>query len=347
MATESAMNAAGRTSSHPFSDFRSASLAHRRTKKYPRQKDTRRRNRCCEICNPPRHSGRLARNEEAKHHIQGKHWTDDWAAHREFEEELKWVDDIKRYELFGQGREVFEKISDSAEVKDGWMISGEDFGAWGRRRIAEMRAVKEERLREAFDNEKDGACNDATVTPRIPSLTSKTTLPTTASDIHAHSLLKQILTPTRHFLRLSRLNKGHPFPAIYSFAWFGEYDWQWHRNYSGCWELGYADACGGCSIPCSCCCVGNGSMYWPCHCADFGVEPAPDEMQRCSLVEWVYGELWRIMKEEALLVCDGSVEDNNEDCDDRQIEEWEVMSDGDAASEGWSVVGSGEEFELL
>lgn len=65
--------------------------------------------------------------------------------------------------------------------------------------------------------------------------------------------------------------------------------WRWHRNASGCWQIGYRD-CDGCAIPCSCCNSGNGSMFYPCHCAEFGDEPAPDEQQRCSLVEWVRDE---------------------------------------------------------
>ena len=41
-------------------------------------------------------------------------------------------------------------------------------------------------------------------------------------------------------------------------------------------------------------------MHYPCYCAEFGDEPAPEEQQRCSLIEWVGVEGRRLIFEEEL-----------------------------------------------
>ncbi|KAH7383930.1 hypothetical protein BKA66DRAFT_463112 [Pyrenochaeta sp. MPI-SDFR-AT-0127] len=329
MTTESAMNAAGRTTSHPFADIRSASLAHRRTKKYPRQKKSRKKGRCCLLCYPPHHLERLERRADAKFHIQARPWEDDWAAHRDFEEQLEAMDGVVRYGLFGRGGEGFEEWTGPEQDVDEWKASEEDFGTW-------------ENLHAYPQLEDDEACTDTTTLLSLSAMPA-TTLLTSVSHIDTDTFLEEDLTPSKPSLSLSCRTSTL---SRYGFTCFDGSRWQWHRNYSGCREVGYPGACTDGPIPCSCCCVGNGSMYWPCHCADFGDQAAPEDMQRCSLVEWACGELLQIMeeeeKEEVSVVC----EEDEEDVE-VEVEEWEMMSYGDAASDGWSVVSDDEEFEAL
>jgi hypothetical protein len=87
-------------------------------------------------------------------------------------------------------------------------------------------------------------------------------------------------------------------------------------------------------------------MYYPCSCADFKddegkwVSPAPEDVQRCSLVEWVRGRLWEVMVE------DEEAEITNKLAEGaREDEEWEMMSN--ATSEGWSVVSQESEADVV
>ncbi|KAF1848962.1 uncharacterized protein K460DRAFT_83420 [Cucurbitaria berberidis CBS 394.84] len=350
MASESLMNAAGRTSSHPFSDLRAASYAHRRLKKYPEQ-ISRKRGHRGEDYRPTKYWTSLFQREESKHHTQNRPWEELWGAESDFKDDLKFMDEVVAYQRFGKYAEIFE--GRAGVEMDGWMMSGEDFGAWGRKRIGEMRSVKEDRIRKAQctrttttvpasrKDDEEHANSTIVSTSPIPN----TTLPITPLDIHAHNLLKEILTPNEYFLRRRRFMKP-PIPRISGFQWFGVYEWQWHRNQSGCWELGYADSCGGCSFPCTCCCVGNGSMYWPCSCAEFAKdEKGPEEVHTCSLIEWVKGPLWAVLmhdEHERRMV---EIIEASEGEESKHSEAWELMSD--AASEGWSIVSVESGFEIL
>lgn len=123
---------------------------------------------------------------------------------------------------------------------------------------------------------------------------------------------------------------------------------QWHRNASGCWEFGYANACIGAAFPCSCCCTASGSMYYACSCVEFGVDgewevSAPEDGQRTALVEWTKGRLRDIIVAEEEEQRRGFfdrmfVEDTGE-------EGWDFLSE--AASEEWSEVNETSEFEIL
>ncbi|CAO2650174.1 Nn.00g014660.m01.CDS01 [Neocucurbitaria sp. VM-36] len=353
MASESLMNCAGRTSSHSFADLRSASYAHRRTKKF--HKNARAYRRCfdwdCALCHHIKYRARRWRGEEIKHHIQNKDWEEQWSAGWAHEEDLYYMDEIVAYQRHGKNADIFEGRVGTRE--DGWLISGENFGAWGRRRIMEMRAVKEERIRKAqrtltpavptpVKGDEKPSIDKADSTPRIP----HTTLPITPSDIEGHQLLSSILTPNKYFRQRCRVKNIPPIPAINGFYWFGEYAWQFHRNGSGCWELGYVGQCDDCgSFPCPCCCTGNGSMYYGCSCKDFARdEKSPEEVQSCSLVEWVRGALWDVLVREEFekrtaegIGWEGEKESDNE--------EWELMSH--ATSEGWSVVSEESEYDML
>lgn len=71
--------------------------------------------------------------------------------------------------------------------------------------------------------------------------------------------------------------------------------------------------------------------------------PSPEDVQRCSLVEWVRGELWNVMVREEWIRTLGQPEDKAELA--TVGEDWEVMSA--AVTEGWSVVSSEEDFEVV
>ncbi|KAI4910991.1 hypothetical protein J4E90_007248 [Alternaria incomplexa] len=134
--SEPAMNAAGRTSDHPFKDVRSARRVRQRSKRYPERiysGNKRRRN----------DRYRLARENQLRHESKQadiREWEDDCYDRWAHEVDMEHMDDIKAYELFGKNAHVFEGTA------TGDIITGEDFGTWARRRIAEMRRVKEHRI---------------------------------------------------------------------------------------------------------------------------------------------------------------------------------------------------------
>jgi hypothetical protein len=216
------------------------------------------------------------------------------------------MDPIVAYERFGKNAHIFERAL------------SEDFGAWARRRVEEMRRVKEDRIRGSTTRAwgkhvgKGYMCEE---------YSCPTTQPTTVFDIDAHDSLDFLL----YEYTLTD-------PYVPSYRWFTEYAWRWHRNFSGCWVLGYDNQCQGGTVPCTCCNVGSGSMYWPCFCTEFNLDaPAPEEVQRCSLVEWVKGKLRVVMEEEE------DMEGRENDLDGG----WDVVSCG--TSLDWEVLsGSGE-----
>jgi hypothetical protein len=320
-ASESAMQAAGRLPSQTYSDLRSARRAFQRTRKYPQKQSRDTYSKRC--CSASYHGTRLSRKADIHHTLQSKPWHEDFAGEQRWHEDYDAMDEVVKYTRFGRWTDG---------VQD-----AEDFGAWGRRRINEMRACKEERIRRA--------ANQASCAP-LATTAPETTLPITQLDMHAHALLHSMLTPLKREFSYWRAKRQPPFLTIYGFDWFGEYAWAWHRNESGCWELGYAD-CGECPFPCPCCCSGNGSMYYPCSCADFKDEegrwvgPAPEDVQSCSLIEWVRGRLWEVMVEEEMEEqvrqgADGRVEEE---------EEWEMLSN--VTSQDWSVLSQDSESEMM
>jgi hypothetical protein len=304
--SENAMQAAGRLSSHTYADLRSARRAYQRTRKYPQERLNNTSD--CRCCSEMHYSkARRTRKKDIQDPMCPEVWGDVFACEQQTNEDYSHIDDVDYFEMFGRWRPGVQ--------------NAEDFGAWGRRRIMEMRAVKEDRIRRATSN---------LAPPHSPT----TTLPTTSSDIYHHALLTEVLTPTKYLLFKSRWTNISPIPIIYGFLWFGEFEWAWHRNASGCWEFG--GVCSDYTLPCPCCCMGNGSMYYSCSCEEFEGTTAPEDVHRCSLVEWVDGELRGIMLEEETA--------KNEERWVRQ--EWDVVSD--AASEEWSVVSEeSESFDEL
>ncbi|KAI2482619.1 hypothetical protein Ptr902_04935 [Pyrenophora tritici-repentis] len=294
--SESAMYAAGRDPEHPFKDLRAARYAHQRTRKYSKRKDSRKKRRGLD-------KERLRYGialKDAYLGIKSREWEDDWEAEEAHNTDLEHMDDILAYYRFGKNADIFER-SDGGEV-----VHGEDFGFWARRRIHEMRAIKETRIskhgfetcpeplpdvkqRTVQNTWRPGRIN-ATIPTSPYSNPTETTLPTTPADIDAHALLACVLSPSKFHLTYYRSRNLPPYQHIEGFGWFGEYTWQWHRNASGCWTLGYGACEYDGAFPCECSC--NGSLTYRCYCEEFKVEtwqrvPAPEEKQACSLVEWV------------------------------------------------------------
>jgi hypothetical protein len=252
-----------------------------------------------------------------------KHKVVDWDLHPsiEHDEWLMYTDDLARYQLLYQNADVFESTEPYIEV-------GENFATWGQRRIAEMRSVKESRIRRnAPLTSKPMLWQDKMDYRQGMRYTiytgdaSTTTLPTNAYDALGHKLLRFVLDPGEWWVERRRRSGKPPFRVIKSYVWFGEYEWHWHQNLSGCWEI---------------------ARGWECTVknAQVGVTPAPEEMQRCSLAEWV-GEEGReiVLREEAMvdegMICPG--DDDPKAFEYKSDCEWSMVSS--VSSETWSVVG--------
>lgn len=364
--SEPAMNAAGRTSDHPFRDLRSAPRERQRSKRYPERiysGNKRRRN----------DRYRLARENQLRHEskrVDIQEWEDDCYDKRAQKVDMEHMDDIEAYELFGKNAHIFEGTA------EGEIITGEDFGTWARRRIAEMQRVKERRIHTygkpasptplsilphtMRDDRRPGRVS-ATIPTAPFAKPHETTLPTTLSEIRAHATLTCILTLPKILKQRCRSRNEPALPLIQGFWWWGEYTWQWHRNMSGCWFLGCgyecSELCEG-SCACSCWCTLDGE----CACAEFGVGtewevPAPEEVQRCSLVEWVRGELRGRMKEdEAVLrmqrerIGEEKLDEDDQGWDDlsdwgRYLEdEYVILGEDQDGSETWSIVSSVDKY---
>lgn len=256
---------------------------------------------------------RVHRKKQAKKHVQWHDWRTEINDREQWPSTMQYMDEVVQYERFGKRKDLIEQ--------EGAMMveSGERFVEWAQRRVGEMRCVKEDRLREEVSD--------------TANIHTATTLPTSAQDEYGHALLSQALQGSPMYRNYCLRTKRPCFPIIYGFEWFGEFNWAWHRNASGCWQLGYLE-CGGDTFPCSHCCEGNGSMYYECYCAEFEGVPAPEDVQRCALTEWVQGRLWRKILNEA----ESAVVVENEEItgEDSDAEDWDLLSQ--ASSEAWSIV---------
>jgi hypothetical protein len=171
-----------------------------------------------------------------------------------------------------------------------------------------------------------------------------TTLPTTAYDALSHELLRFMLQTEHRWTRRQGVSNGSLFRLTNGYQWFGDFEWEWRRNMSGCWEVGYG-SCRICdehqtdtSVSCPRCCAIGGSEYYESFCREDRCFPAPEETQKGSLIEWVGQEgrdtiRLEEAREEARLHTsqdDTDVSDIDTDCS------WEMFSS--ASSEGWSVL---------
>jgi hypothetical protein len=139
-----------------------------------------------------------------------------------------------------------ETNEDKMAILSGHLEIGETFERWCRRRIDEMRAVKEARLRVRAKlparKPPPTPSQSTSFTPQVSydadddegyyssssSSAPKTTLPTTLYDAHGHTLLKSFLgLPTWYLAQRDQDD----------YSWFEEYSWYWHRNEMGCWYI--------------------------------------------------------------------------------------------------------------
>jgi hypothetical protein len=126
-----------------------------------------------------------------------------------------------------------------------------------------------------------------------------------------------------------------PLRAIEDYKWFGEYDWHWHQNLSGCWEIKRGGSCTASAWGVSCTANESG--------VHVSRSLSPEGMQRCSLFEWVDEKGRDILsRQEARLDKSTSCPDVGDDDDDENLSVfdsdcgWSVVSS--ASSETWSVV---------
>ncbi|CAG5155824.1 uncharacterized protein ALTATR162_LOCUS3853 [Alternaria atra] len=371
--SEPAMNAAGRTSDHPFKDLRSARRTHQRSKRYPERIYSGNKRRRSDKFRP----ARIAALKDTYKGIESREWEGDWYAEWAHKVDMEHMDDIAAYTLFGKNAAFFEGRDEGETTK------GEDFGSWARRRIAEMRRVKEYRMHSygiptsptplyilphTMRNDSRPGRTSATILTAPLAKPHETTLPATLSDIRAHLALARALTPSANLKQRCRSRNIPVLPVIQGYSWWGEYTWQWHRNMSGCWFLGYEYGCREeCVGQCTCLCWG--SMVDKCYCEEFGVGtewevPAPEDVQRCSLVEWVRGELMEILEEDEIISKretrrveeERSLDEFDRDWEAGFDHEWEwrqcldddyvILEKNEGDSEAWSAVSGADESPL-
>jgi len=255
-----------------------------------------------------------------------KHCFVEWCFPREEELDL-WVHDMSdamiRSITAQHGAAAFESGEPYVEF-------GETFSVWCQRRIAEMRAVKEDRVRRG-----DPASFKSMLWERgcdwqhyrgygiYCGDERTTTQPTNAYDALGHALLRSILSPTNWYQKPRRLNNASLFRPDADYQWFGEFAWAWHRNGSGCWEIGYDGPCDE-----------GPDMFYRCFCKQDTCVPALDVTQRCSLLEWATGRETTKLEELVAEIQDlnGGVELSESEADHG----WDVVSVASAGS--WSIV---------
>jgi hypothetical protein len=86
-------------------------------------------------------------------------------------------------------------------------------------------------------------------------------------------------------------------------------------------------------------------MYYGCACEEWRGVVAPEDMQRCALVEWVVGALWHVMLAEEEQGKRGEAVSGEVGKVEGWAEEWDVVSE--MVSDGWSVVSEEPEFEVV
>ncbi|KAF2683163.1 hypothetical protein K458DRAFT_419367 [Lentithecium fluviatile CBS 122367] len=229
-----------------------------------------------------------------------------------------------------------------------WTVSGETFSAWCQRRINEMRAVKEARLRAELapedpsqstsilaipdPNEDEGYHSSTSTSSTKP----HTTLPTDPFDIHGHKLLHDVLQIPAQVRKHQPWVRHCVVPDDYH--WFGEYVWYWHRNETGCWIV--------LDWPCG----ENNSL---CFCEKWEGEEwmgwDPEKGRKCWLAELVKGDGWDGLwdEDDGRVVLEGGEGSVDEEVEVEQEEdEWDFISIMSASST-WTEVDAPSDVEIL
>ncbi|KAJ4358029.1 uncharacterized protein N0V89_002608 [Didymosphaeria variabile] len=326
---ESYMNAAGRTTMHPFRDMRAASYARKRSHRFP---DSRPRTRSIGG-RKKEHADRRRNNNRRKRDILRYEIHDNqqrkevWSpgksknmelvvwetnAEEEFDEHVEgMMDDVIRYEKLHKNAEVFENPEHYVET-------GETFSAWAQRRITEMRAVKESRLRRML-TPRQRPMTYATYhlqATRVGvvgfdySIFSATTR--TAMLFYVQPLVNPNgLDNKRGLIRGYRFSPG--FMDMGGSASIHGAGTEMHLAVGRLDTVRATDA----QFPALAVTAGTG---------DFGDEIAPDEQQTCSLVEWVSAEGRKLIFDEALAKVNGHENCGSNDGEDSEGE-WSFVDE--------------------
>jgi hypothetical protein len=272
---------------------------------------------------------KLAKLESQKDVHIGRHRVVEWDIHlpEELDRVFDDMQDVKRYRLLHQDASIFESSEPYSEV-------GELFVPWAQRRIAEMRGVKESRIRRSAPlTLKPMVWHDKIDRKYVKRYkiytgdASTTTLPTNSYDALGHELLRSVLDPGKWWVKKCLREGKQIIRAIHNDGWFGEYEWHWHRDVWGRWEIEYGWDC-----------TAREGWYRMAREMDVGKVPMMEEVRRCSLFEWLRKEGRDIiLRDEAmveewirLLDDDGNVSGSESDYG------WSIVSL--ASSETWSVV---------
>jgi hypothetical protein len=310
----------------PYHDFRSAGRAKQRERKTRENRPNRTGYRCrmewqsdCRGENKRKKKAitRCAKMESQKEGYVGCRVLE-WDIHlpEELDRLVREMEDLKHYQILHQNASTLETAEPYVEF-------GELFAPWAQRRVTEMRFVKESRVqRNALLTAKPMIWQDKFGNKHGEQYAiytgdaSTTTLPTTRWVTNSCA---PCWIQGKWWVEKC-LREGKPvFRAIQNYRWFGEYDWHWHRDVMGRWEIGEGRECTATEV-------------------DAGDASALEEVRRCSLFEWL-GEDGReiVARNEArvnewtrLLDDDGDVFGPESDCG------WSVVSR--ASSETWSVV---------
>ncbi|KAF2832656.1 hypothetical protein CC86DRAFT_92529 [Ophiobolus disseminans] len=284
--------------SHTYRDIRSASFPSRKPRK-PSCKSTRCRS-CAAIT---LNTTRRARKQDLHHTLRRSTWEADLWNDSCVDEDYRSIDDMVQSRTLGR-----------------WMREAEEFDVWARRRVGEMRGIKE------------GGMGDGDNGMKV-----HTTRPTTLEDVHAHTLLSEVLVPNIRYIQWL----GPGLIHLCGLWRFGDYKYAYYTCAPGAWSWRWV-SCDRCVATCY-----RGCKPWVvCRCV------GKDDMvgvlghgRRVRLVEWGNERVWRAVLEEERKNLE---EEDKMGREMRLVEEergWDVVSV--AASEEWSVISERSGFEVV
>jgi hypothetical protein len=329
LAMESHMNAAGRSTTHPFCDLRSAARARHQSRKGRSNSAGKCRSVAC------RKWGQRTQRAENKRRkreivrlevVYSRERKNEYFLHYDAAD-AKPISSMWEVSLEEELDEEMERARrETGELESGEVYTdlGELFSVWAQRRIAEIRAVKESRLRKSEPATQRVAISQTKRLHRSSrdeynlyhGSVHSTTLPTNSYDAYGHAILRAVLTPSPWAQQHARFSPAVCLlPRINGFAWFSEYAWQWHMDASQCWTTEAWDD------RCDCC-------------ERLEHEAALAEIMQCGLLNWIDAEGWRLIVNEEL---------EREREAGRGDGESEV---GSVCGSEWSVVDGGSEEDV-